>query len=195
MRLALAAVLLLAACSTDFPMDASPVTVLATPPGDQAQAPAPLRLPARIGLARTVYGNLASPSGDERAMWEDLATRAASFGSLVPLNAGLHVPDWTQSRIDNLRNLAAQQRLPYLLLVDLDPARGIASASFLDVTTGAVFATAEAASPDGGARGFWGGPIRNPDRLARVTGTLSRALLPEVEAMLTGLAARAGEGT
>lgn len=192
MRTAILAALLLAACAPDFPMDAAPVAFVATVPGGTPGQAAPLHFPARIGVARVVYRSLTPATGDERAMWEELTAQAGALGSFVPLSGAsgdraLSGP----KRHDHLRQAAAQQRLEYLLLVDLEPGTGIASALFIDVATGGILATAEAASPRGGAQGFWGGRITNSDRLARVTAPMSAALLPEIVAMLNGLAARA----
>ena len=174
--------IILSACSTpSFVSDAQPVLTTST-------APDYFELPARFAVARTVYGSPQAASSVEAAIWEDLANRSEGLGSFRPLVT--KETYFKYSTKDSLVKNAREQRYNYLLLVRMYPALGTADIVLFDTGSGAVMVTAQATSPDGGQRGFWGGQIRNPARLERATLKIAEAAAPVVEELLRGVAKR-----
>lgn len=172
----------LSACSTpSFVVDAEPVPVTST-------APDHFELPARFAVARTVYGRTQATGSAEAAIWEALTNRTASLGDFSPLV--IQETGFGYSQKNTLVDNAREQRYNYLLLVRMDPALGTADIVLFDTGSGAVMATAQAISPDGGRRGFWGGRIRNPNRLERATLRIAEAAVPVVDELLEGVARR-----
>lgn len=155
-----------------------------------AQPQPQLQFPARITVARMVYGDLTLPTAAETQSWQSLASRARSFGTISPMRHLHGMQSGRYPSTADLRRSAAAQGQDYLIVVEFDTASGIALASFYDVRNGYLYASATASSPHGGQRGFWGGEISNPARLDRAVLALSTAILPEIEAMLNGLGAR-----
>lgn len=170
---------ILSACSApNFVTDAPVVPTTST-------APDYFELPARFAVARTVYGRPHASGSEEAAIWEQLANRSKDLGSFTPL-----VTQKTHFRESALVAHARQQRYNYLLLVRMDPALGAADIVLFDTASGAVMATAQAVSPNGGQRGFWGGRIRNPARLERATLKIAEAAVPVVDQLLRGVVKR-----
>lgn len=180
-------VALLGACSApSFVGDAPPITVTSTTPDH-------FELPARFALARVVYGRTQAPGTKEAALWTNLANRAENLGSFTPLitkNAAYRF-----SNKSTLIKTARAQRYNYLLLVRMYPATGSADVALVNVGSGGVMATAQAISPMGGKRGFWGGRIRNPARLERATLKIAQTTAPVVEEMLRGATTRQRQST
>jgi len=173
---------LLSACSaTHFVGDAPPVQVT-------TRTPEHFDLPARFAVARLVYGRAQTPAAEEAALWKELTERSKSLGSFTPLITG--DPYGWAAQDETLIKAARQQRYNYLLVVRMHPATGSADVALLHVGSGGVMATAQAVSPSGGQRGFWGGPIKNPARLNRVTLKIAKATIPTVEEVLNGAVAR-----
>lgn len=173
---------LLSACSTPtFVGDAPPVPVTSTTPDH-------FDLPARFAFARVVYGMTQAAGTEETTLWTNLANRADSLGSFSPLVRG-DTYRWRATRT-TLIETAREQRYNYLLLVRMYPSTGSADVALVHVGSGGVMATAQAVSPTGGQRGFWGGRINNPKRLERATLKIAQATAPVVEEMLRGAADR-----
>jgi hypothetical protein len=159
-----------------------------------AQVEPHLTFPARIGIARVMFGQLTLSPASEAVIWQGLAQRSQGFGEFVPLSpliSGLIGAETYQFDLEQARAMGARQHLDYILMIDVSGAGGVAQAAFVDVRNGYPYATAEVAVAGAEQRGFWGGNVRNPARRDRMALRLSEALLPEIEAMLTGLAARA----
>ncbi len=172
----------LTACSpTHFVGDADRVPVTST-------APSHFDLPARFALARVVYGSPQPASRKEAALWEDLANRASRFGSFSPLVVGDY--GYRSGDTGYLVDRAREQRYDYVLLVRMRPASGSADIVLVHAGSGGVMATAQAISPDGGQRGFWGGEIRNPRKLDRATLKIAQEAVPAVEELLRGMVER-----
>ncbi|PYE85776.1 hypothetical protein [Pseudoroseicyclus aestuarii] len=174
----------LGGCSApNFVGDAAPISQV-------EETPDRFELPARFALARSVYGHAIPAGADEAALWTDLAERASSLGSFTPLvSSGMpSARGGTAALIETAR----QQRYAYLILLRMQPETGSADIVLYHTASGGVMATAQAVSPAGGRRGFWGGPIRNPAQLERVTADIAQAALPVVEEMLRGIARRPG---
>lgn len=175
-------VALLGACSAPhFVGDAPPVLVT-------LRTPDRFELPARFAVARVVYGETRAAGAEEQVLWKDLAERSASLGSFSPLIIGDH--DGWRINEAKLIEAARRQRYKYLLVVWMDPATGSADVVLLDAGSGGKMATAQAVTPSGGRRGFWGGQIHNPARLERATLQIAKATVPEVEELLRGIVER-----
>ena len=173
---------LLCACSSpNFVGDAAPVPVTSTTPDH-------FELPARFAVARYVYGQTQTSGAKEAALWTDLAHRAKDLGSFTPLISS-DQPYQSGPRTHMIES-ARQQRYTYLLVVRMNPSEGSADVSLVHVGSGGVMATAQATSPSGGQKGFWGGRINNPARLDRQTLKIAQSTLPIVEEMLRGAALR-----
>lgn len=171
---------LLCACDAPhFVADAPPIPVT-------KQAPDHFEFPARIALARSVYGQIAPPSAKEAALWQDLADRAQGFGSFTPLTSLQKHWEPTATTVAQAR----EQRFNYLILVELDPTRGAAKIFLYDTGSGAVMATTQAVTERGGQKGFWGGRIHNPARLDRATLRIAKAAVPAIEELLREAAKR-----
>lgn len=173
---------LLCACSEpSFVIDAPPVPAV-------TQTPDYFELPARFALARSVYGAYQPSSTDETALWSDLADKYDHIGEFFPLvlsgNRTLNLPE------NALLDAARAQRFNYLILVRMNPATGTADILLFHVGSGGLMATARAADPSGGRKGFWGGRINNPKRLEQSTLRISHASVPTVETMLRGVESR-----
>jgi hypothetical protein len=179
--IALSLAVLSACAEPSFVVDAEPVRATST-------APDHFELPARFAVARTVYGRTQAAGSAEAAIWEEMANRAARLGEFTPLVT----PEtgFRYSPKNTLVDSAREQRYNYLLLVRMHPARGAADIVLFDTGSGAVMATAQAISPDGGRRGFWGGDIRKPARLERATLKIAEAAVPVVEELLKCVAKR-----
>ena len=172
-------VALLGACSTPhFVADAPQVPVT-------SQTPDHFELPARFAVARVVYGRTQAAGVEEEALWKDLAERSDSAGSFTSLIIS-DVGYYRYVTEANLIEAARQQGYNYLLLVRMSPATGSADVVLLDVGSGGVMATAQAVTPSGGLRSFWGGEINNPARLDRATLKIAEATIPTVEEILLG---------
>lgn len=155
-----------------------------------------LTFPARIGVARVYDGRLSNPTAAEMALWEDLFTRAASFGSFVPmtsLTADLSGDtvggSWRSFDLNQAQQLGARLHLDYVLVVDVTGESGAAQAAFIDVRTGYPYGSAQAAVAGGQVNGFFGGLPNNPSRRDAVTLDLTRAIIPEIADLLGSLAA------
>ncbi|WP_166415529.1 hypothetical protein [Cochlodiniinecator piscidefendens] len=173
---------LLGACNNpSFVGDARPIPVT-------SQTPEHFELPARFAFARTVYGSPQTAGAEEMELWENLAERAESLGNFSPLVGGVQLR--THGRAANLIETARQQRFNYLILVQMHPTTGAADIIVYHTGSGGVMATAQAVSPTGGRRGFWGGRIRNPARLDPVTLKIAHAALPVIEELLRGMTQR-----
>lgn len=172
----------LGACSApSFVGDAPSVPVTSSTPDH-------FELPARFALARVVYGRTQAAGAEEAELWTDLASRSEKLGSFTPLVAG--DANYRYSNMNTLVKAAREQRYKYLLLVRMFPATGSADVALLHTGSGGVMATAQAVSPNGAQRGFWGGQIRNPARLERATLKIAQAAVPVVEEMLRGVSKR-----
>lgn len=172
----------LGACSEPaFIGDAPPIRVT-------SKTPSHFELPARFAVARIVYGRVQPAGAKEATLWKDLANRSSSIGTFAPLiNAD------ARHRYANKKQLiqtARDQRYNYVLLLHMFPETGSVDIVLVHVGSGGVMATAQAVSPAGGQRGFWGGQIRNPARLERVTQRIAKAAEPATEKMLRGVALR-----
>ena len=176
---------LLCGCSVpSFVADAPPVPVTASTPDR-------FELPARFALVRTVYGVPQAASAKETESWTDLANRSKTLGSFATLVVGDgQYGRYSQVNTANLITIARKQRYNYLLMVMMSPHTGSADVSLMHVGSGGVMATARAVSTGGGQRGFWGGQIRNPARLARTTLKIAKATAPVIEDLLRGAAER-----
>ena len=139
-------------------------------------------------MARVVYGRTYAAGAQETELWTELANRAESLGTFAPLVVG--DTNYRYSNRKSLVKTAREQRYNYLLLVRMYPATGSADVALVHVGSGGVMATAQAVSPNGGQRGFWGGQIRNPARLERTTLKIAQVTAPVVEEMLRGAATR-----
>jgi hypothetical protein len=152
-----------------------------------------LTFPARIGIARVVRGALTATPADEAALWDGLMNRTRGFGEFVPLSplmAGLSGGS-APFDLDAARAMGARQHLDYILFVDVSGRDGVAQAAFVDVRNGYPYATAQAAVA-GSEEPFYGwANRRNQQRQAQIALDMTTALIPQIEAMLTGLAARA----
>lgn len=174
--------ILLGACSPPhFVTDAPPIPIT-------TRTPDHFELPARFAFVRLVYGRAEAAGAEESVLWADLATRAASLGSFSPLITGDATIRYQIER--SLIADARSQRFNYLLVVRMDPETATADVALLDVSSGGVMATAQAAAPMEGRNGFWGGQINNPTRLARSTLAIAKAAIPVVEDILRGAAKR-----
>jgi len=171
----------LGACTTaNFIGDGPPIEIT-------EQTPDAFELPARIGLARLVYGQISPVGAREAALWEDLITRAKDIGTFQPLlPIGMPGP----LREDALISAAREQRFDYLLVVAMNPRTASADLLILHVGSGGLMASAQAVADQPGQNGFWGGQIRNPSRLRRVALGIAQAAQPEVEALLQGMIER-----
>lgn len=175
----------LAACAPAFDLTSGADYLAARAPDDPelralAAAEPLLSFPARIGVARIEDGRLTVPPAPEAESLSRLLIRARGFGEFVPL-APITLDLAGVSRrqvfgVEQARRLGALQHLDYILLYDVSGASAAGQAAFVDVRNGYLYATAQAPAPAGAGR----------SSLA-----LARALLPEIEAMLTGLATRA----
>jgi hypothetical protein len=173
---------LLSACTMpSFPIDADPIEIT-------TETPDHFELPARFAVVRTVYGQTHAPREDEAALWENLAERYQNMGEFSVLVTA--EGQYLGRDHEALVNAARAQRYNYILLVAISPATGSANISVLDVGSGGVMATAQAHSPESGRRGFFGGRIYNPRRLAYVTYRIANNSLPVVEQVLQGIIAR-----
>ncbi|MFQ6547583.1 hypothetical protein AADZ90_006460 [Aestuariibius sp. 2305UL40-4] len=181
---------LLAACAPSFQTTSGAEFVAARPgfidPEIAAAAAVEpdLRFPARIGVARlTGYGELSAPSGEEVQALGRIAA-VAQLGAVVPLTSFALDSEDRGSRLDQmeLRKIAARQHADYLVIYQLNTRgrTGLAEAAFIDVRNGYIYANTQATAGIG-----WMGQERAEARLAK-------ALMPEIEAMAEGLAARAG---
>lgn len=72
----------------------------------------------------------------------------------------------------------------------MHPSAGSADIALYHVGSGGLMATAQAVSPAGGRRGFWGERIRNPRKFQRTTLKIAQATAPVVEEMLRGVVER-----
>lgn len=177
----LAASLLSACADATFVTDAAPVEV-------SAETPDHFELPGRFALVRTVYGRETGASQSELDMWAEIAERHRAMGHFSPLVSGN-----TFNRLAGRQSLietAREQRFTYLLLMAISPGAGTSNISLYHVGSGGVMATARASVPGQARRGFWGGRIRNPQRLARVAEKIVLGSSATVENMLLGVAMR-----
>lgn len=177
---------LLGACSNlSFVGDAQPVQ-------ETAEVPDSFDLPARFAFARVVYGTVQAPGAVEAKLWTDLAQANERLGSFTPLVGGPLARSFHSRK--NLITTARAQRFNYLIVLTMRPSNGSADVELFHVGSGAVLATTQATSTQGGKRGFWGGEIRNPARLERTTLRIAQATLPLIQEMLTGIAVRQSTG-
>ena len=178
--LALAA--LLAACSgPHFIADAPPVRATTETPDN-------FEMPARFAIVRMVYNQPQSAGYEEAGLWESLAQRSSAMGTFHALQIGPR--NYRPNQLDHMLNEARQQRFNYMIVNAMNPSNGSAQVAVYDVASGGLMATTSAVTRAGGQRGFWGGPIRNPTRLNRVTLSIAEAALPNVEALLRGMVER-----
>ncbi|WP_377508868.1 hypothetical protein [Octadecabacter sp. R77987] len=155
-----------------------------------------LRLPARIGVARVVNGQITAIPADEIALMSGINSAGARFGSFTAVSPMIAQTIETDGRPDALRLArltAARQHLDYVLVYDLSAqgrgigATGMAQAILLDVRNGYPYGTATASAQNVRTmrtRGYYGARGLSDESARRVT----RALVPEVRAMLTALA-------
>ena len=188
--IALACAALLAACSPSF-QTTSGAEFIAARPGfidpeiAAAAAVEPdLRFPARIGVARlTSYGRLSIPSGEEMATFGQIAA-ISQLGAVVPLTSFAFDVERHGSRLDqiDLREIAARQHADYLLIYQFNTSGrvGLAEAAFIDVRNGYIYANTQTTAGIGWMRS------------ERAEARLAKALMPQIEEMSKGLAARAG---
>ena len=190
--------LLLAACSVDYQNTSGAAYLAAGEVNDPELSRAAayesnLHFPARIGMVKLVYNQITTTPNAERVVFADSLSRVP--GEVVLLSAlealmsnSRNHYRFSQNRI---RQLAASRHLDYVLIISYDPSRNTAEALFMDVRTGYPYASAETAAQGRGPTSFWGGPLRNQNRINTATLRLARALVPEIEEMLKGLVARA----
>ncbi|MEP5730468.1 MAG: hypothetical protein ABJL67_13990 [Sulfitobacter sp.] len=173
---------LLGACSAaNFVSDAPKIH-------QTSKTPDHFELPARFAVARTVYGAQKTAGVSETELWRNLAERAEDIGSFRAL---VNLSQHSAGRGDvGLIDVAREQRFNYLIVVRMDPSKGAADVILYHVGSGGVMATAQAVSPKGGKRGFWGWRIRNPARLERATLAIAEAAVPAVEDLLRGAVLR-----
>jgi hypothetical protein len=146
-----------------------------------------LQFPARIGVVRMVSGRVQAFTAAEGADLDTLFRRATGFGTFQPLSPLVTrmVAAGSEGPVDGVRRGAARQHLDYLIVFNLDPDRNAGEVVFLDVRNGYPYATAQTALPGDGT-----GPWASQARQDRVAARLTTALVPELEQMLQGLAAR-----
>lgn len=145
-------------------------------------------LPARFAVLRMVYGSPQQAGAKEAEIWQDLAEKYQAIGHFSPLVQASNQLRRTET--DSLIETARKQRYNYLFVVSMHPGEGTADITLYHVGSGGLMATATAADPNGGRNGFWGGYINNPKRLERRTLSIARATVPQMEAMLKGIAKR-----
>lgn len=173
---------LMGACSSPaFVGDAAPVPIT-------TQTPDYFELPARFAVMRTVYGRPQPAGAQEAILWNDLAARASSLGDFAPLVSQLQFASRGQTA--RFIETARMQRFNFLILVEMKPSTGSADITLYHVGSGGVMATAQAVTPNGGQRGFWGGRIRNPARLDRATFAIAKRAVISVEEILHGATLR-----
>jgi hypothetical protein len=147
-----------------------------------------LRFPARVGVVRLVYGQIKTPSAEERALFQQALPSGIGevtlLGALDAQLAGLHRYQLDQHEI---RRLAARHHLDYALVIALDPGQNSAQAAFLDVATGYPYTSIETKLPGRGKRGFWGGRLHSTARLDAATLAMSQQFAPDLTAMLKAL--------
>ena len=151
-----------------------------------------LHFPAKIGVVRLVYGQISTAPEAERAIFAETISRVP--GSVVQLGPlEMRMLDIHRYRVDqfDIRKLAASRHLDYVLIISYDPGRNSAEALFLDVKSGYPYASIETIASGRGARNFWGGPLRNQNRINAATLRLARHIAPDIETLLEGLVARA----
>ena len=152
-----------------------------------------LAFPARIGIARVVNGVLTLAPAEEAEVWADLIGNTRGFGEFVPLSplvADLVGASTRNFGLQEARAMGARQHLDYILLVDVTGSGGVAEAAFVDVRNGYPYATVQAALAGAEDPGY-GWSRRSQRRADQARLELTQVLMPEVSAMLTGLAARA----
>ncbi len=196
-HLILISALMLSACSVDYQTTSGAAYLAAGEIDDPYLASAAayepnLHFPARIGVVKLVYNQIALSQNAERAIFAEILSRVP--GEIVLLSA-------LEARMSNMRNhyrfgqdrirqLAASRHLDYVLIVSYDPGQNTAEALFLDVRSGYPYASAEIA-PDGpGRTNFWGGNLHSQYRINAATLRLARQLAPEIKNLLEGLIAR-----
>lgn len=150
-----------------------------------AERPEHFTVPARFAVLRSVYGRTALPSAQEAAIWADVLANASALGSFH-MYTGPFLTHLSVDRFGPLRD----QRFNYLLTLAIDPGTGSVHIAVFDVASGALMADM-AHVTDHRGRGFWGGRISNPNRLARLTTRIARDAGPHVTTLLDGIAARA----
>lgn len=151
-----------------------------------------LRLPARIGLVRLVYGQITTmPEAERTLLAKDLPKGLGTIVPLGPLEAQLQDVPYRTPRIDALRLLGAARHLDMILVIDHDPGENTSEALLIDVANGYPYASIEARAEGSGRRGFWGGRINNPARLDRATLRLAGALKPNLDKAASRLLAEA----
>ncbi len=195
----LCSALMLSACSSvDFQTTSGAAYIAESPINDpdlrRAAAYEPnLHFPARIGVVRLVYGKITStPSRERAAFAQALARVPAEIVQLGALESRMSNGHQRHPSADYIRNLAASRHLDYVLIISYDPGQNTAEALFLDTRTGYPYASVEVAPPGRGRHNFWGGHLRSDARIRTATLRLARALAPDIDAMVTGLLARAG---
>jgi len=152
-----------------------------------------LHFPARIGVVKLVYNQITSTPSAERALFADTLSQVP--GEVVQLG----VLDAQMSERENyyrvdrgkIRQLAVSRHLDYVLIISYDPGQNTAEALFMDVRSGYPYASAEVALDGPGRTNFWGGNLRNQNRINAATLRLARQLAPKIKNMLKGLIARA----
>ncbi|MCL6282692.1 hypothetical protein M3P21_04035 [Ruegeria sp. 2012CJ41-6] len=148
-----------------------------------------LKFPARVGVVRLVYGEVTTMPDKERRLYaEGLPDALGKLVHLGPLEAQLAKLQ-RFARLDQagIRQLAASRHLSYVLVLSFDPGKNTAEALFLDVGTGYPYASIETDVPGRGRTNFWGGRLRNQNRLDRATHELARNLKPKLEALAAAL--------
>jgi len=150
-----------------------------------------LRLPARIGLVRLLDGQITDFPADELALLDDLGTGAAAAGTFQPVSllvgSTLRTAHDTPV-IDRARLIGARQHLDYLLVISHNMATNAAEALFVDVRNGYPYATAQV-SDNRAPLGRWPS-AQSANRRAE---DLTRALIPDLTAMMNGLIALAAQ--
>ncbi len=202
MRLFLILILLplLAACSTTTQTTSGAAFLAArSGPVDPAVARAAagepdLRLPARIGLARVVNGQLTLPTEEELAG----LPLPPGIGAVTIINPLISNTLDTRPRnpIRLAQLTAARQHQDYVLIYDISQiGRGLgkmgqANAVLMDVRSGYIYGTASVRENLGTYNGIWLGWARGYGLSDPAAARLARALAPEVVAMFSELTAR-----
>lgn len=186
--LPLAALAFAAACQPAF-QTTTGADYLAARPGVEIDAE--IRAAANVGTPQLAFpgriavvqvGRYSQIASSERHLAPVMArAQAAGMGEVILLNPILGGAPG-HGDLTRLRQAAARQHADYVLILETTRrgTQGSISAAFVDVRNGYPYATAEAAA----GLGWAGADIANR--------RLIRAIRPDLEAMVDGLAAQAG---
>ena len=151
-----------------------------------------LHFPAQIGVVKLVYGQISATSDAERAVFAETMSRVpGNIVQLGPLEARMSGVSQYRVDLDDIRHLAASRHLDYVLIISYLPGKNSAEALFIDVQNGYPYASIENIASGHGRRNFWGGNLRDQNRINAATLRLARNLVSDMNTMVDGLIARA----